>query len=98
LRKLQPRLEVGAILGCVAQAYQCAEAELLKQGRRGNEARAVAMVLIWDCCGMRLREIGELFDGSGYTAVAQMIARTREKDRRNALRFKLDELRDICVK
>jgi hypothetical protein len=56
------------------------------------------MVLIWDCCGMRLREIGELFDGAGYTAVAQMIARTREKDRRNALRFKLGKLTDICVK
>jgi putative transposase len=98
LRKLQPRLEAGSILECVAQAYQCAKAEVLKQGTRGNEARAVAMVLIWDCCGMRLREIGELFDGSGYTAVAQLIARTREKDRRNVLRFKLAKLMNECVK
>jgi putative transposase len=98
LRKLQPRVEAQVIIECVVQAYQCAKAEVLKRGRRGNEARAVAMVLIWDCCGMRLREIGELFDGAGYTAVAQMIARTREKDRRNALRFKLGKLMDICVK
>jgi putative transposase len=98
LRKLQPKLEAGAILESVAQAYQCAKRDVLKQGKRGNEARAVAMVLIWDCCGMRLREIGELFGGSGYTAVAQTIARTREKNRRNALRFKLGKLMDICVK
>lgn len=98
LRKLQPRLKAEAIIKYVAQAYRCAKAEVLRQGTRGNEARAVAMVLIWDGCGMRLGEIGELFDGSGYTAVAQMIARTREKDRRNALRFKLDKLMDKCVK
>jgi len=98
LRKLQPRVEAQVIIECVAQAYRCAKAEVLKQRRRGNEARAVAMVLIWDCCGMRLREIGELFDGAGYTAVAQMIARTREKDQGNVLRFKLGKLKDICVK
>jgi putative transposase len=98
LRKLRPRPEAQGIIQCVAKAYRCSNAELLQQGRRGNEARAVAMVLIWDGCGMSLREIGELFDGSGYTAVAQMIARTREKDRHNALRFKLDKLMRQCVK
>jgi len=98
LRKLQPRLEAHVILEGVAKAYRCSKAEVLRRGRKGNEARAVAMVLIWDYCGMRLREIGELFDGSGYTAVAQMIARTREKDRRNALTFKLDKLMPTCVK
>jgi putative transposase len=98
LRKLQPKVEASAIVERVAKAYRCSKAEVLKQGPRGNEARAVAMVLIWDCCGMKLREIGELFDGSGYTAIAQMIGRTREKDRRNALRFKLNKLTEICVK
>jgi REP element-mobilizing transposase RayT len=98
LRKLQSKVEAGAILEGVAEAYQCAKAEVLRQGRRGNEARGVAMVLIWDACGMRLREIGELFGGSGYTAVAQMIARTRAKDQRNALSFKLDELMGLCIK
>jgi len=98
LRKLRPGLEAQVIIECVAKAYRCSKAELLRRGRKGNEARAVAMVLVWDGCGLRLREIGELFDGSGYTAVAQMIARTREKDRCNALRFKLDKLMHKCVK
>jgi len=56
------------------------------------------MVLIWDCCGMRLRDIGELFGGAAYTAVAQMIARTKEKDRGSGLTFKLDQLMDKCGK
>lgn len=99
LRKLQqPRIEAGAILERVAEAYRCSKADVLKQGKWGNEARAVAMVLIWDCCGMGLREVGEFFGGSGYTAVAQMIARTREKDRRKALRFHLENLMNLCVK
>lgn len=98
LRKLQPRLEADCIIEGVAKAYRRSKAELLARGTRGNEARAVAMVLVWDCCGMGLREIGELFGGAGYTAVSQMIARTRERDRRNTLRFSLDKLMDKCVK
>jgi hypothetical protein len=58
----------------------------------------LAMVLVWDCCGMRLREIGDLFGGAAYTAVAQLIARTKEKDRRNMLKFKLDKLTAKCGK
>jgi hypothetical protein len=98
LRKLQVKVEATAIIACVARAYRCSKDELLRRGTKGNEARAVAMVLVWDCCGMKLREVGELFDGSGYTAVAQMIARTREKDRRKALRLKLETLMGLCVK
>lgn len=92
LRQLRRRPEVTAILECVGKVYRSSKGELLRRGSRGNEARAVAMVLIWDACGMSLREIGELFGGSGYTAVAQMIARTKEKDRKGELKFKLTTL------
>jgi putative transposase len=98
LRKLRRRPEAQAILSCVAKLYRSSEAQFLKRGERGNEARAVAMVLIWEGCGMSLREMGELFGGAGYTAVAQMIARTKVKDRRNELRFRLSRLRDKCGK
>ena len=92
LRQLRRRPDVQSILEGVAKVYRCSKEQLLERGRKGNEARAVAMVLIWDCCGMRLREIGELFGGVAYTAVAQMIARTKEKDRRSKLKFKLNNL------
>jgi len=97
-KRLVGRTEAQSILDCVGGAYSCSEKELLKPGVRGNEARAVAMVLVWDCCGLTLREVGELFGGAGYTAVAQMIARTREKDHEGALKFRLAELMRKCVK
>jgi hypothetical protein len=46
----------------------------------------------------RLREIGELFGGAGYTAVAQMIRRTWEKEENGTLQFKFDQLMRKCVK
>jgi len=98
LRRLGHRPEIESILACVAKAYRCSRADLLRRGRKGNEARGVDMAIVWNSCGMRLREIGELFGGSAYTAVAQMVARTREKDQKNALKFKLDKLMAKCGK
>jgi putative transposase len=98
LRQLRRRSEAESILECVARAYGCSKQALSKRGTRGNEARAAAMVLVWDCCGLSLREIGELFGGAGYTAVAQMVGRTREKDQQGALKFKLAELLDKYAK
>lgn len=98
LRQLRGRPEAQWILGCVARAYDCSKKELLQPGIRGNEARAVAMVMVWDCCGMSLKEVCELFGGTGYTAIAQMIRRTREKDRKDALKFKLPALLRKCKK
>jgi putative transposase len=96
LRRLRGRPEFEFILERVARKYRCTRQVLCSRGKRGNEARAVAMVLIWDCCGMSLREVGELFGGVQYTAIAQMIARTRAKDAKKGLRFKLSKLLGEC--
>ncbi len=98
LRQLQRRPDTQSIVEGVAATYGCSAKELLERGARGNEARAVAMALVWDCCGMSLREVGELFGGAGYTAVSQMIGRTREKDQKGTLKFKLAELLREYVK
>jgi putative transposase len=98
LRWLQARKEAGAILRVVANAYRCTKADLLRAGGKRNEGRSVAMVLVWDCCGMTLGEVTELFGAPGYTAVAQRIKRTREKDGKGELRFKLAKLISKCVK
>ena len=97
LRQLRRGPDAQTILSGVALAYGCSKKDLLERRVRGNEARAVAMVLVWDCCGLSLREVGELFGGAGYTAVAQMIRRTREKGREGALRFKLAKLMHNCA-
>ena len=44
----------------------------------GMEARNVAMALVWEHCALRLREIGELFGGMDYAAVAQRIRRVKQ--------------------
>src|SRR5438552_8395961 len=98
LRQLIGSPQVQSSLDCVARKYRCSRQELCKRGKRGNEARAVAMVLVWDCCGMGLREVGELFGGAQYTAVAQMIARTRAKDTAGQLQFSLSQLLGKCQK
>ena len=41
---------------------------------------------------VELERMGELFGGAGYTAVSQMIRRTREKGHKGALKFKLPAL------
>jgi putative transposase len=92
LRQLRRQPEAQFILKGVARAYGCSKEHLLSRGTRGNEARAVAMTLVWDCCGLNLQEVGELFGGTGYTAISQMIRRTRQKDQKGMLRFKLDQL------
>lgn len=98
LRQLRSHAPWESILKCVGKAYRVPEEELLRRGGRGNEGRGVAMVLVWDSCGMSLREVGALFGDAGYTAVAQMIGRTREKDGKGELKFKLAQLSMKCVK
>ena len=72
-----------------------------EEGEKGSNLKGVLpkkVVLVWDCCGLSLEEIGELFGGAGYTAVSQMIRRTREKNHKGALKFKLAALVKKCVK
>ncbi len=45
-----------------------------------------------------MRGVGELFEGLGYTAVSQRVARTKEKNRENGLRFNFDTLKRKCGK
>lgn len=98
LRRLRPHPDWQRIVDFVGSKYRCGRETIVQTGRRGNEARAVAMVLVWDCCGMSLREIGELFGGRQYTAVAQMVRRIRQKNRDKALKFRLEKLLIECQK
>jgi len=70
-RKLLP----GEVIRLVAQSYALPESSLMERGGYGLEARNVAMALVWEKCALRLREIGQLFGGIDYAAVAQRIRR-----------------------
>ena len=61
----------------VARKYQVDRKRLIARGERGLRAKNVAMWMIWETGTKSLREIGELFRGLDYAAVAQRIRRTR---------------------
>jgi len=65
------------ILQRVAEKYQVDRKRLVARGERGLYARNLAMWMIWETGNKSLREIGELFGGLDYAAVAQRIRRTR---------------------
>jgi putative transposase len=63
------------VIRWVAQSYAVPERRLMERGGYGLEARNVAMALVWERCALRLHEIGEIFGGIDYSAVAQRIRR-----------------------
>ena len=72
---LQPRPAVSVVIAQVCRAAQVERATLLRpRGGRGGWARAVAMALAWEVCGLGQREIGRAF-GVGPHAVSKAIAR-----------------------
>jgi putative transposase len=77
LRKARRAMEPNEVLNKVARKYRVDPKRLLERGERGLRARNVAMWMIWETGSKSLREIGELFGGLDYAAVAQRIRRTR---------------------
>ena len=67
------------VVGVVAKRYAVPARTLLERGGYGLEARNVAMWMVWHKCGLSLREIGELFGGIDYAAVAQRIRRIKAR-------------------
>ena len=83
------RIPPQAIIAEVAKKYGSSFAQLVGRDGWGLMARNVAMWLVWERCELTLSEIGALFGGMDYAAVAQRIRRARasfsEKERRKLL-------------
>jgi REP element-mobilizing transposase RayT len=77
LRKAMAPIDPEKVLERVAKKYRVDRKRLLVRGQRGLQAKNVAMWMIWETGSKSLREIGELFGGMDYAAVAQRIRRTR---------------------
>jgi putative transposase len=77
VRKVIELVRPEAVLSKVAAKFKVAEERLKNRGEHGLQARNVAMWIISESCGITLREIGELFGGLHYSAVAQRIRRAR---------------------
>jgi REP element-mobilizing transposase RayT len=85
LRRGTPVLNPERVLQRVAKHYGLAVERLRgKKGGHGLEARNVALWLIWEKCGLSQRELGELFGGMNYAAVAQRLRRLKPESRKTA--------------
>ena len=81
LRRGKRVLSPGAVLQEVAKHYGLPVGRLRAKGDRGLEARNVAMWLTSEKCGLSQRELGELFGGMNYAAVAQRLRRLKPESR-----------------
>ena len=66
-----------AILEKIAQKYEVDPQRLICREHRGSEATNIAIWMMSELCGVTLRQIGQVFGGLDYAAVAQRIRRTR---------------------
>jgi putative transposase len=82
-----------AVAKHVGSVYRIPVQRLLQESQYGQEAPSVAMWAIWQTCDLSLREIGALFGGMDYAAVAQRILRIK---RAGASRADLQKLLKQC--
>jgi putative transposase len=80
VRRGAKRIEPLDVIRLVAQSFGVSEDILVGRGGYGLEARNVAMAMVWEKCALSLREIGQLFGGIDYSAVAQRIGRINKAD------------------
>ena len=95
LRQGMHKAKPDEVLKKVARKYQLNVKCLVESRERGLEARNVAMWMIWETGERSLGEIGELFGGLDYAAVAQRIRRTRLKYDRKRTRKLLGEMSNV---
>lgn len=95
LRKAMRSIDPEKMLERVAKKYRVDRKRLLARGERGLHAKNVAMWMIWESGTKSLREIGELFGGLDYAAVAQRIRRTRSSHDAIAARKLIATMLDV---
>jgi putative transposase len=95
LRRAARAVAPEEVLQKVARKYGVTLEQLGRKGPRGLVAKGVAMWMLWELSGLRLREIGERFDGMDYAAVAQRIRRTRQSHRPGEREALLREMSNV---
>ena len=95
LRKAAPSIDADKILERVAERYKVHRARLVARDEWGLPAKNVAMWMIWETGSKSLREIGELFGGLDYAAVAQRIRRARSSQDPIAARKLMNKILNV---
>ena len=79
----------------VARKYGLTAEELCRRGQRGMAAKGIAVWMLWDRSGLKLREIGERFGGMDYAAIAQRIRRSRQSHKAKERKALLREMSNV---
>ena len=87
VRQAGPVVPAERIVTAVARAYDMTIQGVREQRGRDQEAKGVAMMLIWDLCGYSLREIGTMFGGRDLPPSRSKCAAPGYAIKRNASRF-----------
>jgi len=98
ITSLRQAIELAApetILSKVARKFRLSPQLLTERGGHGLKARNVAMWIVSERSGLTLRQIGDLFGGLDYAAVAQRIKRTRDKYSEEEARALLKEMSNV---
>ena len=95
LRRIGEGLKTEEVLEKVAKKFKVESKRMLEKGERGLAARNIAMWMVWESGSKSLREIGELFGGLDYAAVAQRIRRTRVTHDAQSRRKLLGEMLNV---
>lgn len=95
LRQALRFVEPTAVLKKVAKKFNANVQRLRSRSERGSQAKNVAMWMIWELCGMTLREVGEFFSQMDYSAVAQRIRRTRLTYSEQAAQALIEEMSNV---
>jgi len=95
VRKAKELAQPNIVLGRVAKKFQVDPERLTSRSEHGLEARNVAIWLTSECCAITLRQIGALFGGLDYSAVAQRIRRTRQRFSEEAAKALIAEISNV---
>lgn len=95
LRKVRPTIAVEEILDRVGKPQKVDRKRLLARDQWGLATKNIAMWMIWESGNKSLREIGELFGGLDYAAVAQRIRRARSGHHVNAARKLMNQILNV---
>jgi hypothetical protein len=95
LRKLKPRINLETIVQAVCDEVGCREEQIREKGRKGNQARELAIYLARDLSGVSGRELGEFFGGvSGAAVTVRYNQVNRAMARDKGLKRQVDRIKE----
>lgn len=69
LKKLKPRISLGAIVQCLGVSFGVDEQQIREKGKKGNRARDSAIYFARDLTGLSCKELGDFFGGISGAAI-----------------------------